>query len=80
MNFGQLHYILLQHVLPSIHVFVGILNCDNFYLSLKVINGGLEVFDAHTSNLVNHQNNVEIMNLFEGTGSNSLLLELFYLQ
>jgi hypothetical protein len=42
---------------------------------MKVNEDDLEVIDAHTSSLVNHHNNVEIMNLSEGTSYNSLLLE-----
>ena len=51
-------------------------NCDNFYLSLKVAEGVPEVIGTHTRSLLNHQNNAEIMNLSEGTGSNSLLKRL----
>jgi len=46
-------------------------NCDNFYLSLKVAEGVPEVIGTHTGSSVNHQSNAEIVNLFEGTRSNS---------
>jgi hypothetical protein len=35
----------------------------------------LKVIDTHTNNLVNHQNNLEITNLSEGTDS-----KFYYLQ
>jgi len=43
-------------------------NCDNFYLSLKVAEGVPQVIDTHTRISINHQNNVEIMNLSVGRG------------
>jgi len=47
-------------------------NSDIFYLSLKVA----EVIGTHTRSSVNHPNNVEIMNLSQGTGSNSIFLKI----
>ncbi|WJX80955.1 Ulp1 peptidase [Trifolium repens] len=45
----------------------------------QVIEGVLKVIDIHTSNLVNHQNNLEIMNLSEGVPGSSCNIEENYL-